>query len=102
MTTMTLVQIRATDDGHHHTTTIEDPLRVTLTRNLIKYMVQRAMFCPFTGKILDMRRVIALGPIDAAGDFDPKSVMHPDAWAAVKDNALKNFPDFYVWHMPTR
>lgn len=99
---MTLVQIQATADGIHHTTAIVDPFRVRTTRELVKYRVQRNIFCPITGKVLDIRTAVALFAPEDGGGFVLKTVLHPDAWPIVKGNALKNFPTWYVWHMPIR
>jgi hypothetical protein len=93
---MTLVQIKANESGTHHTTAIVDPLRLRMARQLVKYAIQRNIFCPFTGKVMDVRTAVALFAPEDDGGFDFKTVMHPDAWPTVKANALKNFPTWYV------
>ena len=57
MTTSTLTLYRSTDGASHRVT---DPIRAALIRQLIKYAVQRTMFCPVTGEILDTRKCAAL------------------------------------------
>lgn len=37
---------------------LTDHLEHTLRRNVLRYAVQRAIFCPVSGDILDMRRAV--------------------------------------------
>lgn len=39
-----------------------DVLTAKVNRELIKYAVMRAIFCPYTGEVLDMRRAVLVQP----------------------------------------
>ena len=56
-------------------------LKETLHAELVRYLVQKAVFCPGTGAVLDVRTCVVL--VDADGD--PAVVLSPEGWANVPE-----------------
>lgn len=65
-----------------------DAIEAKVNRELIKYAVQRAIFCPYTGQVLDMRRAV-LVQVKGGGSF----IMTADWWDAQKANVLLGIED---------
>lgn len=56
------------------------PTTVEAMRDALKlYLVQRAIFCPITGAVLDVRSC----GVFVDGDGDPAYVVSPEAFAAI-------------------
>lgn len=51
-------------------------LETHMREQLKLHLVQRAIFCPISGKVLDVRRCVTL--LDEDGD--PAYVLHVDGW----------------------
>lgn len=67
---------------------VGDAMRATLERNLVRYLVQRTIFCPVSGDVLDVRSCAVIRDDDG----DPVYVISPraaDAIEAAGDGALK-------------
>jgi hypothetical protein len=57
---------------------------VALARITLKYAVQRAIFCAYCGKVLDVRSAVLLDGSDDGGRMD---LMHADEWDRVLDKS---------------
>lgn len=55
---------------------IEEKMR----KEMVRYLVQREIFCPYTGHLLDIRTCVVL--VDKDGD--PEIVMAPEAWEVIE------------------
>jgi hypothetical protein len=64
-------------------------LRHRVEKETLKFHVQRAIFCQVTGRVLDVRRAVALRAEDPAGRT-ATVVMTGDAWDANKKRLLAN------------
>lgn len=53
-------------------------IRTVVRRNMVKYLVGKAIFCPVSGEVMDVRTCVVL--IDA--EEDPIYVMSQAGWAA--------------------
>lgn len=51
-------------------------METMIRKQMVKGMVQRAIFCPYSGEVLDVRTCVVL--VDRDGD--PAHVMSPTAW----------------------
>jgi len=54
---------------------IEDAVR----RNMVRFLVQKAIFCPWSGEVLDYRTCVVM--VDTDGD--PVAVMSQSAWTQI-------------------
>ena len=54
-----------------------------LRQNLVKYLVQRHMFCPISGDVLDVRTCVVI--LDSDGD--PFEVISPRGYRNLRDLA---------------
>lgn len=75
------------------------PLERKLEQEVMKYAVQKQMFCPVTGNILDYRTCIAILVTSKAGDIISSSVVSPavdEKLDKAKEVILKCFPDSVV------
>lgn len=52
-----------------------------LRRNMIRHLVQKTIFCPTTGQILDVRTCVVVNDRDG----DPHAVLSPEGWASISD-----------------
>lgn len=59
-------------------------LETTLRRNLLRFLVQRAIFCPYTGTVLDMDTCAYVNDADG----DPHLVMSPEAGKVLAEKGL--------------
>lgn len=64
-----------------------DPFRNSINRESLKYMVQREIFCPFTGNVLDVRNAVEIDITKPDGKTVP-IVMIAEHWDACKDEVL--------------
>jgi len=55
------------------------PLETMMRKRLVKYLVQKAIFCPATGAVLDVRTCVVI--LDSDGD--PTAVLSQEGWAAL-------------------
>ncbi len=62
-------------------------LKTKMHTEMIRFLVQRAIICPATGKVLDYRTCAVL--LDADGD--PHAVFSPDVKEAYKDLLTPGF-----------
>ena len=51
-------------------------LEEILRAEMVKYLVQKTIFCPNTGQLLDIRTCVILNDTDG----DPTAVLSPDGW----------------------
>lgn len=56
-----------------------DPLRAQMRKALVKYLVQKAIFCPRTGAVLDVRKCVVLNDRDG----DPCAVVSQEGWKQI-------------------
>lgn len=54
-------------------------LEIILRTEMVKYLVQKTIFCPGTGQLLDARTCVILNDTDG----DPAAVLSPSGWANV-------------------
>lgn len=64
--------------------TTVDPIVAAMRREWVRGMVQRAIFCPRTERVLDVRTCVVL--VDRDGD--PHSVVSPEGWQDLVDKGL--------------
>lgn len=71
-------------------------VEVTVNREVLRYAVQRAIFCPVTNNVLDVRRAV-LVTISVTGQRDVIQIMTATAWDVaeqrVRDGILAQYPD---------
>lgn len=75
------------------------PLELHLRREMIKFAVQRAIFCPFTQVTLDCRTAVVI----ETADDKYLGVVSPEAWASMADTVREKIPGVLArtWNNPT-
>lgn len=58
----------------------------TIRQNFVKFLVQKAIFCPLTGDVLDVRTCVVI--LDKDGD--PTAVISPDGYRRMVEVAKAN------------
>jgi hypothetical protein len=67
------------------------PLERRVNRESLKFSVQRQIFCPYTDRILDVRRAVLLTVKGTATCVE--YIMHADHWDDVKLSILAAYGD---------
>lgn len=64
-------------------------LQKQANRTLLTAAVQRAIFCPYTGKCLDVRKAVL---VDATDTGEGCVVMHAEAYDTITELVAQKFP----------
>jgi hypothetical protein len=72
-----------------------ESVRDAVVRNMITFKVQKAIFCPVNGKVLDIRTCVAV--VGGPDNDDVLGVMSPEGWELKGDEIRKVAPNITVW-----
>jgi len=62
---------------------MSDTMQEMADREILRYAVQREMFCPASGKILDVKTAVLL----MGEDIRPR-IMHAEIWDSIAEEAM--------------
>jgi hypothetical protein len=72
-----------------------ESVRDAVVRNMITFRVQKDIFCPVTGQVLDIRTCVAV--VGGPDNDDVLAVVSPEGWQQKGDKVREAKPDITVW-----
>jgi hypothetical protein len=68
-------------------------LQKKLQREVLRYQVGRAITCPITGTVLDVRTAVM---VENSAGTAVLGVVSPEGWEQIEDNVLRSDPSVIV------